>query len=92
MYSVYILYSKNLNQTYVGFTSNLERRLKEHKQSPTKTTRRSNDYILVWYAKFIERSFAEKFEKYLKSHSGRIFMRKRLIGDLIVTGSINENK
>jgi predicted GIY-YIG superfamily endonuclease len=83
MFFVYILYSKTINQTYVGFTTNLDKRLKNHKENPTRTTSRAADYKLIWYASFSSRELAELFEKYLKTHSGRAFMNKRLIGDLM---------
>jgi predicted GIY-YIG superfamily endonuclease len=80
MYFCYILYSKTINQTYTGVTTNLKRRLKEHKEEPTRTTKRADDYKLVWYAEFRTRELAEKFEIYLKTKSGRAFMKKRLVG------------
>lgn len=80
MYYCYILYSKKINQTYTGISNDLKRRLKEHKEEPTRTTKRADDYKLVWYAKFRTRKLAEKFEIYLKTKSGRAFMKKRLVG------------
>lgn len=78
----YILYSKSTNTTYVGYTSDLSRRLSEHLVSPTRTTSRAKDWELVWTAAFISKPHAESFERFLKSGNGRIFMRKRLIGNL----------
>ena len=52
---------------------------------PTRTTKRANDYVLVWYAGFKDKKIARSFERYLKSHSGRIFARKRLLGALAET-------
>jgi len=80
MYYCYILYSKAINQTYTGITNNIPRRLQEHKLTPTRTTTRSNDYILVWYCAFKSRILAGNFEKYLKTKSGRAFMKKRFLG------------
>lgn len=84
-YFVYILFSKIINQTYVGYTTNLAQRLQDHKNRPTKTTLRANDWVLVWYCVFSSQEKAENFERYLKTHSGRILMRKRLLGDLMET-------
>ena len=80
MYYCYILYSKAINQTYTGITNDLKRRLKEHKEEPTRTTKRASDYKLIWHAVFRTYELAEKFEKYLKTRSGRAFMKKRLVG------------
>ena len=86
-YSVYILYSQEINQTYVGFTTDLKKRLAMHKEFPTRTTARAKDYRLVWYASFENKALAEDFERYLKSHSGRAFMNKRFLGDLMKTSN-----
>jgi putative endonuclease len=83
MHYVYILYSKTLSQTYVGETTNLEKRIKQHKTDNTRTTNGSDDYSLVWHAVFSNELKAKAFERYLKTHSGRVFMRKRLLGDLM---------
>lgn len=82
MHYVYILYSKKINQTYVGETINLENRLKQNPWDNTRTTNRSDDYKLVWYSAFSNIEKAKKFERYLKTHSGRVLMKKRLLGDL----------
>jgi len=39
MYSVYVFYSKKVNKLYIGFTSRLKERIKEHKSLKNKTTR-----------------------------------------------------
>jgi len=51
-YYCYILYSFSINHRYVGYTTDLKKRLLEHKSNPTRTTTRANDYKLVWYAVF----------------------------------------
>ncbi|MCA9386525.1 GIY-YIG nuclease family protein [Candidatus Dojkabacteria bacterium] len=83
MYYVYILYSESLNKTYTGETSNLRKRLVGHKSGNTQTTRNSSDYKLVWYASSIDQLKAKKFERYLKTSSGRAFIKKRLLGKLV---------
>ena len=81
-YIVYILYSEKTNKTYVGFTLNLNKRLKQHKTDPTRTTKRSDDYNLVWYSVFSDKKMAYSFERYLKTRSGRVFLRKKILGEL----------
>ena len=39
MYNVYVFYSKKVNKLYIGFTSRLKERIKEHKSLKNKTTR-----------------------------------------------------
>ena len=82
MYFCYILYSKTKHKTYTGFTSNLKKRLETHREEPTRTNKQAKDYKLIWYSAFTNKGMALSFEKYLKTRSGRVFMRKRLIGSL----------
>ncbi|MCG2711331.1 MAG: GIY-YIG nuclease family protein [Candidatus Omnitrophica bacterium] len=78
---VYILKSKKDNsKQYVGITSDLKRRLNQHNNA------RSNHYTYKYapweietYIAFRSKNLAKEFEAYLKSHSGRAFLRRRLI-------------
>lgn len=76
-YYVYILINKK-KRRYVGFTSNIQRRLREHRNGGVSTTK-GKDYSLVWYGVFNNEVKAKSFEKYLKSSSGYAFSNKRLI-------------
>jgi predicted GIY-YIG superfamily endonuclease len=81
MYYVYILRSKsNKNRFYIGFTNNLERRLNEHENAREAAyTHRYAPWDLETYIVFNNEHLAKEFELYLKSHSGRAFLRRRLI-------------
>jgi predicted GIY-YIG superfamily endonuclease len=86
MFYVYILFSKKLVKTYTGYTSrNPETRLIEHFLGDTITTSKSDDWEIVWSGSFFTKELAKEFEKYLKTHSGRVLMNKRLIGDVMKT-------
>lgn len=81
MFFVYILRHRQDGSLYKGWTTDLDRRMKEHQQKSTQTTaRKSGDYELVWYCAFLTKMCAIHFEAYLKSGSGRAFANKRLIG------------
>ena len=93
MWFCYILYSKRINQTYTGFSSNLERRLFQHKHHLLGiTTKRADDYELVWFSGFLSRNLAKDFEKYLKTKSGRVFMSKRFLGNLFSRSQKNSGE
>lgn len=77
MYYTYILYSKSKDRHYVGYSTDLRKRLADHLQNRVATTRGVNDYKIVWYAGFTSKSKAIEFEKYLKSSSGYAFRKKR---------------
>lgn len=78
-YYVYILRSEKDERFYTGFTTDLEKRVKEHQENKSTYTRGRGPWKLKWYGVFGDRLLAEKFERYLKSGSGIAFCRKRLL-------------
>ena len=75
---VYILMCNN-KKTYVGCTSNLKERLQRHKNGYVPATKNIRPLQLLTYIAFLDKYKAYEFEKYLKSGSGRAFMKKRLV-------------
>jgi len=47
MYFVYVIRSEERQYIYMGMTSNLERRLKEHDEGKNKTTKPYKPFFLV---------------------------------------------
>ena len=78
MHYVYILKLVN-GDYYIGKSSNLERRIKEHKEGLSPTTKRFLPVKLVCYISFDSPDKAKKFETYLKTGSGFAFRNKHLI-------------
>ncbi len=79
MYYVYLLRSlKDPNNTYSGYTTDLQQRLEKHNSGSTIYSSDDRPWKLVSYIFFDEESKALKFEKYLKKGSGHAFARKRL--------------
>ena len=79
MYYTYILKSKKTGNLYKGWTKNLKERLKTHETIPGHTDKTDGPFELKWYCCFNDKYKAIKFEKYLKSGSGRAFINKHLI-------------
>jgi putative endonuclease len=80
MYYVYILRSRIRNeQTYVGFTTDVQGRLAEHNQGGSPHTSKFKPWDLVWHCAFPDKMKAIALESYLKSHSGKAFANKRLL-------------
>ena len=77
MYYVYIL--KLDDSYYSGSTPDFKRRFREHLNKAAKSTKKSKSIKLVFYAAFVSKITALRFEKYLKSSSGFAFRNKRLI-------------
>jgi putative endonuclease len=61
-----------------GATSDLKQRLPDHNAGKSTHTAKFKPWKLVWYCAFPDKYKALEFEKYLKSHSGRAFAKKRL--------------
>ena len=79
MWYVYIIRSADFpEQEYAGATADLKRRVLEHNAGKSKHTAKFIPWTLVWYSAFPEKLKTLEFEKYLKSHSGRAFAKKRL--------------
>jgi len=79
MHYVYILKSSKSNTLYYGYSSDLKTRLKEHNDGKSEYTKPHRPWKLVWYCAFQNRKLAKDFELYLKSGSGKAFVKKRLV-------------
>lgn len=78
MHYVYLIKSIEYpTQIYFGYTSNLKQRFKEHNSGKSIYTAKYKPWKLVTYLGFDTKVKALEFEKYLKSHSGRAFSKKR---------------
>jgi putative endonuclease len=64
---------------YVGLTDNVTTRLAKHNDSGTAHTAQHRPWALVAAIEFADAVVAARFERYLKSGSGRAFA-KRLFG------------
>jgi putative endonuclease len=77
-YFVYALSSLLRNYLYVGQTDNIERRFIEHNNGKNKTTRPYRPFKLIYSEEFTSRKEAREKEKYLKSGSGKEFLKRLL--------------
>lgn len=65
MHYVYILRDLE-GRHYIGYTSDLKRRIQEHNNLQTRTTKRMNQPALFYYEAYITESSAKLREKKLK--------------------------
>ena len=63
---------------YIGFTENLEDRLNHHNAGVVPSTAPYMPWRYRVCMGFADRQRALDFERYLKTHSGRAFLSKRL--------------
>jgi putative endonuclease len=75
MYTVYAISSQVAERIYVGFTDNITRRLVEHNNGKTKSTKSYKPWILFYYEQVANRQEARKREVFLKAGSGKEFLK-----------------
>ena len=75
MHYVYILLCSD-SKTYIGCTNDLRDRVKRHSNGEITATKERLPIKLVSYFAFSNRYASYTYEKYLKSGSGRSFIKK----------------
>ena len=80
MFVVYVIYSEKFDKIYIGFTSDINKRLMSHNKLATKGwTIRFRPWELVYSEEYSTKSEALKREKELKSYQGRQFIREKVL-------------
>ena len=77
-YYVYILFSQKDGKLYTGYTQNINRRIQEHIQGKVLTTRDRRPLTLIYWEGCLNQQDATRREKYLKSDSGKRYIKNRL--------------
>jgi len=77
MWYVYILRCTD-GTYYVGCTGDLEARLQRHNKGQVHYTKSRLPFELITYTAFPDKYKAYKYEKYMKSGSGRAFAKRHL--------------
>ena len=79
--TVYIIRSdRDASRHYVGITSNVKERMIWHNEGPCGHTTSYRPWSLVLTIEFQTEPAAVRFEKYLKSGSGRAFAKRHFGG------------
>ena len=84
MFKVYVIYNKLRDKIYIGYTSNIEKRLLRHngflKNKKTSfTSRNSGNWEIVYSEGYETMELAKKHEKQLKGYQGRKFIREKIL-------------
>jgi putative endonuclease len=66
LHHVYVLKSSKDGKLYIGYTSNLDRRIQEHKNGLVTSTKNRRPLELVYVEEFKEKANALQREKYFK--------------------------
>jgi putative endonuclease len=86
MYYVYVLRSTASNRLYTGYTSDLRKRLDQHKEGKSLYTKNRGPYELIYYEACIDPKDALAREKYLKTGTGKRYIKNRIKRFLALTG------
>ncbi|MCB9449159.1 MAG: GIY-YIG nuclease family protein [Flavobacteriales bacterium] len=77
-YCVYILFSRKDHLLYVGYSSNLVKRLEYHQQGKTKSTANRGPLILIFCEFYLFKQDALRRESYFKKTAGKKALRLML--------------
>ena len=81
MFYVYILKSVGVDWRYVGYSSDLKERFRQHNNGKVKATRNYRPFELACYIAVMDKETALKLERYFKSGSGIAWMNRHLLAE-----------
>lgn len=78
MYYTYILVSEKDGQHYIGWSSDLRKRISIHNEGMVSSTKERRPLKLVYYEACLDKEKAISREKYFKTGFGRKFLKTRI--------------
>lgn len=78
MFYVYVLRSELDYGLYIGCSTNLRARLRAHRAGTNLATAHRGPWTLIYYEAYLHQTDALGRERYLKSGSGRRFLKAQL--------------
>ena len=75
-YYTYVISSQVRKYIYIGISNNVERRLHQHNSGYNRSTKPYIPFVLVLVEEFSNRFEARKREKYLKTTTGRRYIKE----------------
>jgi len=78
MFYVYVLHSESDHGLYIGYSTDLRRRIAEHRAGLAFATAFRGPWRLIYYEAYTEEQDALGRERFLKSGGGRRFLKKQL--------------
>ncbi len=80
-YTVYILYSASVDRFYIGYSSDIDRRLEQHNSNQSEYTKNKGPWQLVYREAYSDKSIAIKRERFLKAQRNREFYLRLIRGE-----------
>ncbi|MCC5907133.1 MAG: GIY-YIG nuclease family protein [Balneolaceae bacterium] len=82
MYTVYVLHSPDYDKIYIGYTRNLQERMRSHNELGTKGwTIKYRPWKIVHTEEYATKQEAMAREKQLKGGQGRAWIRQTLLNN-----------
>lgn len=79
VYYVYLLECGDDQSWYIGYSADLKQRIARHQKGDgARTTARKKNWILIYYEAYRNEQDAKGRERFLKSGSGRRYLKKQL--------------
>ncbi len=78
MFYTYVLFSLKDKKLYIGYSNNLQNRLKKHKHGNITATKNRRPLKLIYYEACLNKQDAINREKALKTGFGRKYLKNRL--------------
>ena len=79
MFYVYLLESQDDKSWYIGYSASLKQRVARHQRGDgARTTSRKRNWELIYYEAYSSEQDAKGRERFLKSGSGRRYLKKQL--------------
>jgi putative endonuclease len=78
MFCTYVLKSIKNDKFYIGHTQNIEKRLQEHNNNESKSTKNKGPWVLIYTKEFSTRSEAMRFEISLKKIKNKGYLLKQI--------------
>jgi len=78
MFYTYVLKSSKDSKFYIGFTKNVDKRIREHNKGLIKATKHRRPLKLIYYEACFSKYRALKREQYFKTGFGRRFLKNRI--------------
>lgn len=75
---VYVIKSIGSNFTYVGYSTDLKRRLRNHNSKEERSTKAYAPFKLIFYEAYLNQKDALRREKYFKTTKGKTTLRSML--------------
>ncbi len=80
MFYIYILECQDDKSWYTGYTANLRKRVGEHQNGKgCRASSMKKNWKLIYYEAYIDKKDAIGRERFLKSGSGRKYLKRQLV-------------